>query len=91
MKIEELEQERQAKEQDPDQEEFEESPEEEGDNLNEALALLDDCHALLKALVDPTLHRRINPYMHRELLRVGQEVENLLTQYDLPTDEEEIV
>lgn len=71
-----------------DEDDFPELSEDES-NLSETLALLEDCGALLTALNDPLMNPKgkISKYFKREIKKVGQEVTDLLTQYNISVEE----
>lgn len=86
MKIDEMKEE--ATVPDSSEEEFESDDETLEGNLTEALDMLESCHALMQALADDSLHRRIPPYYYRELLRLTGEAGELLNAYEMGMPED---
>lgn len=60
-----------------------EPSEDEWDDINDALALLDDVSKLLNKLCNPALNHRLTPGLEKKILKVTENVNEYLDQWDL--------
>jgi hypothetical protein len=57
--------------------------------LNEAVDLLEDCHALLDALTAPGRNKKTEAYFKREIVKVADEIHAFLNEHwDGPKEED---